>query len=135
MPEQEDRPVEPGSPEKAGEPASWLPGAAVVAVVVQLLGLYLPGSPEVGFALPGADKVAHFLIFAVPVWLLGRLTGRIWPVVAVFAAHAVLSEFVQGWFVPYRESDPWDVVADLAGITAAAWLLLRQRRRSERASA
>lgn len=45
-------------------------------------GLYEPGSPDSVplFDIPGADRVAHFPIFAVPVWLLGCITGRIWLV-------------------------------------------------------
>ncbi len=100
-------------------------GLSAAAVLAHLLALYLPGSPEPSFDLPGADKVVHVLLFAVPVWLLGRLTGRVWLVAGVFAAHAVVSELVQHWFIPYRSGDPFDLVADLVGIGLAVWLLRR----------
>lgn len=96
-----------------------------LALAVHLLALYLPGSPEPSFDLPGADKVVHVLLFAVPVWLLGRLTGRVWLVAGLFAAHAVLSELIQSWFIPYRSEDPLDLLTDLIGIGIAVWLLRR----------
>ena len=109
-------------------PDHWLFALSVLAVAGHLLALYWPGSPEPGFDLPGADKVVHVLLFGVPVYLLGRLTGRRWLVAGCFAAHAVVSELVQHWFVPYRSGDPLDLLADLAGIGAATVLLTRRAR-------
>lgn len=108
----------------------WLLALSVLAVAVHLIALYEPGSPDgvIGFDIPGADKVAHVLLFGVPVWLLGRLTGRSWLIAGVFAAHAVVSELVQHWFLPYRSGDPFDLVADLLGIAAAILLLTRRGR-------
>lgn len=109
-----------------------LRGLSVAAVLVHLVALYLPGSPEPGFELPGADKVAHVLLFALPVWLLGRLTGRVWLIAGVFSAHAVVSELIQHWFLPHRSGDPLDLLADLAGIALAVALLLTRRGRADR---
>ncbi len=94
------------------------------------MGLYEPGSPDSVplFDLPGADKVAHFLLFAFPVWLLGRLTGRIWLIVGIFALHGVVSELIQYWFLPHRSGDPLDFLADLIGVAAGTVLLLVRRR-------
>lgn len=121
----------------SGRRRRWLPALSVLALSVHLVALYEPGSPDdvLGFDIPGADKVVHVLLFAVPVWLLGRLTGRIWLVAGVFAAHAVLSELVQHWFLPHRSGDPWDVLADLIGISAATLLLLTRRARAGRPAA
>ena len=66
------------------------------------------------------------LLFAAPVYLLGRLTGRVGLVAALFAVHAVASELIQWRFIPYRDGDPWDLVADLVGIGLAV-LVLRTR--------
>lgn len=107
----------------------WL--LAVLVIAGHLLALYLPGSPE-GPDLAGSDKLAHVALFAVPVWLLGRLTERIWLVAGGFTVHAVASEFVQWWFVPYREGSWGDLVADLAGIALAVALLLWRRNRIRR---
>ncbi len=105
---------------------------AAVALGVQLLALYLPGSAEGPLelaGLPGADKVVHAFLFGVPVYLLGRLTRRVGLVAIGFAVHAVVSELVQRWFVPYRDGDPLDALADLAGIGLAVLLLRRRPRR------
>lgn len=109
----------------------WLPWLAGLAVAVHLVALYLPGDPQGTLELPwlpGADKVVHVLLFAVPVYLLGRLTRRVGLVAGVFAVHAVVSELVQWRFVPYRDGDVVDALADLAGIGLAVLLLLRWRR-------
>lgn len=115
-------------PQVGDPPRRLLTTLAALAIVVHLLALYLPGSPEPTFDVSGADKAVHVLLFAVPVWLLGRLTGRIWLVAGVFAGHAVVSELVQLWFVPYRSGDPLDLLADLVGIGAAVALLTRRER-------
>lgn len=96
---------------------------AIVFLIVQLVTVYLPGTPDGGLELPwlpGADKVVHGLIFAIPVYLFARLSGRVGLVAGLFAVHAVVSELVQWRFVPYRDGDVWDVVADLLGIGVAA---------------
>jgi VanZ family protein len=103
---------------------------AVVFLGVQLVAVYLPGSPDGGLELPwlpGADKVVHFLIFAIPVYLFGRLSGRVGLVAGLFAVHAVVSELVQWRFIPYRDGDVWDAVADLLGIGAAALAVLHTK--------
>ena len=110
----------------------WLPALAAVALVVQLVAVYLPGSPGGGLELPwlpGLDKVVHFLIFGAPVYLFGRLTRRVGLVAGVFAVHAVVSELVQWRFIPYRDGDPLDALADLVGIGLAVLLLKRRPRR------
>jgi len=109
----------------------WLPWLAGLALVVQLVALYLPGDAQ-GLielpSLPGADKVVHLLLFAVPVYLFGRLTRRVGLVASAFAVHAVVSELVQWRFIPSRDGDVLDAVADLVGIgLAVALLILRQR--------
>ncbi|HSK33947.1 MAG TPA: hypothetical protein VK903_10715, partial [Propionicimonas sp.] len=96
---------------------------AIAFLIVQLVAVYLPGTPDGGLELPwlpGADKVVHGLIFAIPVYLFARLSGRVGLVAGLFAVHAVVSELIQWRFVPYRDGDVWDVVADLLGIGVAA---------------
>ena len=96
--------------------------AFVVAVVLQLYGVYAPreAGPHVG--IPQIDKVAHCFLFAavaftglkvgVPArWLLGALV-----------ANAVVSELVQHWLLPQRDGDPFDALADAAGVALGVWL-------------
>jgi len=106
-----------------------LAASAVLALAVQLVAVYLPGNPSQSLELPwlpGADKVVHFLIFAVPTYLFGRLTRRVGLVAGLFAVHAVVSELVQWRVIPYRDGDPFDALADLAGIGVAVLLLKRR---------
>ncbi len=103
--------------------------AAAVAVVVQCLVLYAPQAPGTE-PFPNADKVVHATVFLVPA-LLGLAARLPWrAVAAALAAHAVLSEVVQGVLLPHRSGDPWDAVADLVGVALAllAWWLAGRRR-------
>ncbi|AXH94835.1 VanZ family protein [Ornithinimicrobium avium] len=94
----------------------WL--ALVVAVVLQVAGLYSQGTPQPG-GVPGLDKVAHLVAFAVPA-ALARLLGVRWVLVAL-VAHALVSEPLQHQVAPHRQLDALDTVADLVGI-GAGWL-------------
>ena len=108
--------------------------AAALAVALQLWGLYVPRPPsESWFA--GADKVQHGVAFGLPVALImiadtlrrrsRGLRPRARVLVAVIwasAAHAVLSELIQGAFYADRRGDLLDLLADWSGITIAAML-------------
>ena len=109
---------------------TWWTVAAVLAVAVHLVALYAPTAPDPVPGLPGIDKAVHVALFAVPVWLVGAVTGRTWLVVGLFAAHAVVSEAVQFWLLPQRSGDSLDLAANLAGIALAVGLLLTRRGRA-----
>ncbi|HEX5384821.1 MAG TPA: VanZ family protein [Propionibacteriaceae bacterium] len=110
---------------------------AVFAVLVQLWGLYRVAGPPQPPWFPFADKVEHAVGFAVPVLFIllaialrGSMSWQ-WPnmrtgvfVVAIFAAHGVVSELVQHQWYRYRTGDPLDVLADWVGI-AVGMLLIR----------
>jgi hypothetical protein len=84
-------------------------------VLVQLGVLYAPTSGGVA-PFANFDKLVHMAVFLLPVLfaLLARLP--LWPVVAVMALHAPVSEVVQATFLPHRSGDPWDALADLTGV-------------------
>lgn len=121
---------------------------AVFAVLLQLWGLYRVAGPPQPPWFPFADKVEHAVGFAVPVLLIllaialrGSVSGQ-WPntrtgvfVVAIFAAHGVVSELVQHQWYRYRTGDPLDVLADWVGIAVGMLLsrliLLRRSRAVE----
>lgn len=90
--------------------------ALAATVALQLVVLYLPRGVEGPGTLPHLDKVVHAGIFGLVVvagaW--AGVPGR-WLVPGL-AAHAVLSEVVQGVLLPGRSGDVGDVVADLGGI-------------------
>lgn len=89
--------------------------ALALAVLVQLAVLYAPASPGAG-PFPNSDKVVHVFVFLVPVAVATLVTGRPRVVAAVFAAHAVVSEVVQGTLLPMRSGDPVDTLADVVGV-------------------
>jgi VanZ family protein len=109
---------------------------AVLAVLLQLWGLYRVTGPSQLPWFPHVDKLQHAVGFALPVMLillaaaLRRPPGWQWPssvmkavVVAIFAAHAVVSEVIQHVWYLYRTGDPLDVVADWVGIAVGLVLL------------
>jgi len=91
----------------------------LVAVVLQFVLLYSPSGGGTA-PFPNFDKLVHCAMFALPVFfaLLAGLP-RV-PVIAVLALHAPVSEFIQWTLLPNRSGDPWDVVADLVGVTIGA---------------
>lgn len=111
--------------------SGWLLAAALV---VHLLALYLPGSPDPGpDVVPHLDKLVHVLLFATPALLICRITSKWWPIVAM-AAHAPVSELVQYRLVPHRSGDVWDLVADAVGVILGLGLASLTARRDAGAS-
>lgn len=106
---------------------AWL--ALVAALAVQVWLLYAPDVPGPA-RMPGADKVVHALLFAIPtaVVLAGGLPRWL---LAVIALHAPVSEWLQGAVLSGRTGDPWDAIADLVGMALALgfWRLGGARRR------
>jgi hypothetical protein len=109
--------------------------AAGLAVVGQLLGLYLPRPATGSDWFPGADKLQHAVAFALPVILVPwadtlrrRAAGRpprarvLVLVVWVSATHAMVSELVQNAAYANRVGDPFDVLADWSGIAVGGVL-------------
>lgn len=91
-------------------------------ILINIL-FYLPGS-----ALPKnnwltsihIDKWVHIGIFAILFFLWRTSFDRKWKyynVLLLFLAliYGILVEIIQHNWVPNRDFDPWDVVADLAG--------------------
>lgn len=127
------------------EPARWpfVAALALVAVGIQLWGLYRVTGPPSPAWFPGADKAEHLLSFAVPVLLVllsVELATRhrhsrsargavVLGVVSVFATHGVLSELVQQLAYRTRTGDPRDTAADWVGVLLgwAAFAILVRR--------
>lgn len=108
----------------------------VIAGVLHLYGLYAPGEPGAVEWFPQSDKVLHLLGFAAPSTLAVLVFRHWWPIV-VFAGHAVVSEVVQAWWLPGRDGDLGDVLADLSGLLLAVttWWWLQRRGSQPSASA
>lgn len=111
----------------------WRELAFLAVCVVHLVALYLPsppGAPASVLAVPHLDKLVHVLLFAM-VAFTGRWAGvPIRLLLLALTADAVMSELVQGLWLPERSADPIDLLADLVGIAvgmlaATRWGLVR----------
>ncbi|MDX2046418.1 MAG: VanZ family protein [Chitinophagaceae bacterium] len=103
------------------------PGIAWVILIFVLLAL--PGSsfPDAGFLnIPHLDKVVHFILFWILVYLWAfyfsgkqppvSFFRRIILVIAILScAYGIAMEFYQKYFVANRMFDGGDVIADAAG--------------------
>lgn len=92
---------------------------------------------------PWGDKVGHFVLMGLLGFLLNLCLGlRRWRPYdlglmigsTVVALMATLEEISQLWF-PSRRFDPWDLVADLAGLLLFDLLARRAGRIKERLAA
>ncbi|MBK5248842.1 MAG: VanZ family protein [Actinomycetales bacterium] len=111
------------SPTTRRAPGRLAWAAFAAAVVVHLVGLYLPEvDTPAGLDVPGQDKVAHIVLFGL-VMLTGRLAGipAGW-LAGALVLHAVVSELVQQLVLPHRTGDPLDVLADIGGILLGWYL-------------
>ena len=90
----------------------WL--VLLVALVVQVAGLYASTVPGPQDGPPGLDKVGHLVALAVPACLAALLGAR-WVLVALLL-HALVSEPLQSQLAPLREPELLDALADLVGI-------------------
>jgi hypothetical protein len=91
--------------------------AFVIAVAVQFWALYVPRAPSVDTGDFPLDKLVHLGLFAVVAWL-GLRVGIAWHVLLpALLLQAAASELVQGFFLPQRGGDWWDLCADVSGIT------------------
>lgn len=108
----------------------------LLAVAAQCWALYSPGSavPDITGPIPGLDKLVHALLFGIPVWLLLRAGLRRLLVLSLAVLHVIVSEVVQYRWIPGRDGDVWDAVADLTGIGLALWLVTRGAGHTTRAA-
>lgn len=85
---------------------------------------------DLGTPPTGSDKVAHVVLFAVPVGAAVLAFRRPWLTVCALAVHAPLSEWLQSRLLPGRSGDVGDVVADLLGVAlgvVAGVLVMRRQ--------
>lgn len=101
---------------------------ALLAVLAGHLYVLYDPSPPGPALLPGADKIVHVAIFALPIPLAARALRRWWWLALALAVHAPVSEAIQGGLLPGRSADPWDMVADLLGVGLGVGAALLTRR-------
>lgn len=100
-------------------------GLAALALGVQFAVLYAPRAPAFDSGGIPVDKLVHIAVFALPtIALIGAGAPRGW-VIGLMAAHAPLSEVVQGALLADRSAEGADVLADLAGVALGAFVSRR----------
>lgn len=99
-----------------------------LAVLAQLVALYWPRPVDVGSGI-SLDKLVHATIFGAVLWTGVRAGLPAWPLAAVLAVHAGVSEVVQATLLD-RDGNPWDAVADLVGLALAGAALRAGGRRA-----
>lgn len=118
----------------------WGPVVLFAVFIFLMSSTSSPGGMD---PFPNFDKVAHFLVYGVFALLmfrgLSRTTGtKNFLLIAILTviltvAYGMSDEFHQS-FVPERDSDVKDIVADGIGATAAVTILYIRRRFSRRLS-
>ncbi|PWT74750.1 MAG: hypothetical protein C5B59_10510 [Bacteroidetes bacterium] len=105
----------------------------IVWTVIILILLALPGSmvpSEQGFSVPQFDKIVHICLFGgfVLLWNLYYSKKDISPrkklrifftVFIIGAVYGIGMEYVQKYFIPKRDFDQGDIIADLVGASLA----------------
>ena len=90
-----------------------------------LLLCSIPGDDLPDLSLFQADKIGHFVVFAIfgGLWLwAGRTRPRYGWVVIGGVVYAVFTELYQGWLPWGRTPDPYDALADALGVIAIVGL-------------
>jgi VanZ family protein len=105
--------------------AAWLPALAWAGAIFFLSSRSTLPAP--GY-FPSADKLAHFVAYAIGGALLARAVlasaAPLSLAVALGWLHGIGDEWHQS-FVPGRSVDVWDWVADALGIVAGVYLYNR----------
>ena len=118
-------------------------GALWTPVILYALAIFISSSVEQPQVVPATlgDKTLHGVAYAgLALLTLRALAGGAWSgvtaagafVAAVLASAYGVGDEVHQWFVPGRQFDPRDMLADAVGAggaCAAAWLIARVRGR------
>jgi VanZ like family len=97
--------------------------------ILVLVLLAMPGSmipKEQAFAIPGFDKVVHVVLFGGFVWLWSlHVASKRFPIAKrlrfffyffiLAAIYGIGMEYVQKYWIPGRDYDLGDMIADLIG--------------------
>src|SRR5580765_7450596 len=103
---------------------SWV--AASWSLIIFIL-LALPGSvfpKEQGFTIPNFDKIVHVGLFAgfVLLWCFyysskqlatEKLLRKFFIIFIIGAVYGIGMEYVQKYFIPFRDFDTVDIISDL----------------------
>ncbi|NCU05858.1 MAG: VanZ family protein [Chitinophagaceae bacterium] len=114
--------------------------AIIWSVIVFLLLVMPPVSlnKEKQIEVSGLDKVTHFFLFGLLVYLWGyylkttsterqKLKRNLVIITIASSFYGIAMEYVQDWVG--RDFDVWDMVADTAGAVAAFIVLVLEKRK------
>lgn len=108
---------------------------AEVVYALLLLPPNINSKPQL--SIPGADKVAHFVLFAVLTFLLVKalkersIQVKIPVIFTVLLFFAIATEVIQGYFLEHRTGDLWDLVADMLGVVVVLFLINFKKTKNE----
>lgn len=96
----------------------------IIFILLALPGQMFP--KEQGFKIPNFDKVVHAGIFTVFVLLwcfyystkqlpLQKLLRIFFYIFIIGASYGIGMEYVQKYFIPFRDFDTGDIISDLIG--------------------
>ncbi|MBS1598202.1 MAG: VanZ family protein [Bacteroidetes bacterium] len=96
----------------------------IIFILLALPGQMLP--KEQGFTIPNFDKVVHMGLFAgfVLLWCLyysakplptKKLLRIFFFIFIIGSAYGIGMEYVQKYFIPFRDFDTGDIIFDLIG--------------------
>jgi VanZ family protein len=113
----------------------WLPVFVYCAIIVFLSSQSYPSRHLPSFVFAFSDKLVHGIEYGILGILLFRAFQQTHPTIgsislAIACAVAFgISDEIHQWFVPHREADTWDVLADSLGATlfVAGWVFIRNQ--------
>jgi VanZ family protein len=106
-------------------PAGW---SLLMGILLFMPGSLLPH--ENSFAIPQFDKIVHIgmfggFVFLWSLWLsnreipLKRLLGLFFVIFLIGITYGIGSEYIQKYFIPGRDYDNADIIADMIGASLA----------------
>lgn len=104
---------------------------AWTAIIVLMCAV--PGNELPAVDVVAADKLVHLAVFFVlaVLWSIRDRPATVALLIAGGVSLAVFTELMQGYLIPGRAADPFDVVADVVGLMCGtAWIRTRGRFRS-----
>ena len=110
----------------------WLPIFLYGGIIFYLSSQSYPSRQLPSLFLGLSDKLAHGLEFGILGILLFRAFHQTHPTIAstglaiICAGAFGISDEIHQWFVPHRQADAWDVLADIFGATffVATWVFI-----------
>ncbi len=110
----------------------WLPVFLYCSIIVYLSSQSYPSRDLPSFVFELNDKLVHAIEYGILGILLFRAFHQIRPTIgsislAIICAVAFgISDEIHQWFVPHRQADTWDVLADTLGATffVATWVFI-----------